>query len=83
MQAYDCRRAGETLSEPYGAAPQPGRRALALLETSRREPKQSTEVQQRHDAFQAMREENHQLVERLERLEARQPQRLPTVVSVP
>jgi aminopeptidase N len=48
------------------------RRVEEVIEAIRSERKQTDEVQQLRDDFQALREENKKLLERLDRLEARQ-----------
>ena len=48
------------------------RRVEEVIEAIRSERKQTNEVQQLRDDFQAMRDENKKLLERLDRLEARQ-----------
>jgi aminopeptidase N len=48
------------------------RRVEEVIEAIRSERKQTDEVQQLRDDFQAMRDENKKLLERLDRLEARQ-----------
>src|SRR5438128_6472964 len=48
------------------------RRVAEVIEAIRSERKQTDEVQQLRDDFQAMREENKKLLERLDRLEAQQ-----------
>jgi aminopeptidase N len=48
------------------------RRVEEVIEAIRSERKQTDEVQQLRDDFQAMREENKKLLDRLDRLEARQ-----------
>jgi len=48
------------------------RRVAEVIEAIRSERKQTDEVQQLRDDFQALREENKKLLDRLDRLEARQ-----------
>ncbi len=48
------------------------RRVEEVIEAIRSERKQTDEVQQLRDDFQALRDENKKLLERLDRLEARQ-----------
>ena len=48
------------------------RRVEEVIEAIRSERKQTDEVQQLRDDFQALREENKKLLDRLDRLEARQ-----------
>jgi aminopeptidase N len=48
------------------------RRVVEVIEAIRSERRQTDEVQQLRDDFQAMREENKKLLERLDRLEAQQ-----------
>jgi cell shape-determining protein MreC len=48
------------------------RRVEEVIEAIRSERKQTDEVQQLRDDFQALREENKKLLDRLDRLEVRQ-----------